>query len=99
MFGGAPLDAAKKERLEQAFEFFNTFLEGQSWAAGSSMTIADLSLAASVATCEAVGFSLDKYPNVKAWYSKVQKEAPGYSVNAEGAETFKQLYLNLTSKK
>ncbi|KAK6628457.1 Glutathione S-transferase 1, isoform D [Polyplax serrata] len=99
MFGGAPMDPAKQEKLDQAFEFFNTFLEGQTWAAGSSLTIADLSLAASVATCEAVGYPVSKYPNVQAWYSRVQKEAPGYEVNSTGAEMFKQLYQSLTSKK
>lgn len=99
MFGGAPFDEAKKQRLDDALQFFNTFLEGKEWAAGPKVTIADHSLAASVSTMDAVGYSLDKYPNVQKWYAKVQKELPGYSVNAEGAEAFKQLYLHLTGKK
>lgn len=98
MFGGAPFDQAKKEKLDEAFQFFNTFLEGQSWAAGQNLTIADISLAASVATCEAVGYPVENYPNVLKWYQKAQKEIPGYSVNAEGAEQFKQLYQTLTKK-
>ncbi|KAL0275073.1 UNVERIFIED_CONTAM: hypothetical protein PYX00_003053 [Menopon gallinae] len=99
MFGGAPFDEAKKQRLDDALQFFNTFLDGSEWAAGPKMTIADHSLAASVSTIEAVGYSLDKYPNVQKWYAKVQKEMPGYSVNAEGAEAFKQLFHHLTGKK
>lgn len=99
MFGGAPADPAKMEKLEQAFEFLNTFLEGQTWAAGANMTIADLALVASVSTAEAVGFPIGKYPNVKAWYERTQKAAPGYEVNANGANVFKQMYLNLIAKK
>lgn len=99
MFGGAPFDAGKQEKLDEALKLFDGLLEGQSWAAGPSMTIADLSLAASIASLEAVGCSVSKYPNIQTWYFKVQKEAPGYEVNASGAENFKQLYLSLTSKK
>nr|APC23398.1 GSTd5 [Liposcelis entomophila] len=98
MFGGAPFDPAKKEKLDEAFKFLDTFLEGQNWAAGANLTIADISLAASVSTCEAVGYPVQNYPNVARWYAKAQKEIPGYSVNAEGAEHFKHLYETLTGK-
>jgi len=98
MFGGAPADPAKMEKLEEAFAFLNTFLEGQSWAAGSNMTIADLALVASVATVEAVEFNVKKYPNVQSWYERVQKNAPGYEANAVGAAHFGELYKKLTTK-
>lgn len=99
LFGGASYDPAKLEKLEQAFEFLNGFLEGETWAAGSTLTIADLALVSSVSTCDAVGFPIAKYPNVQKWYTKAQKEIPDYSVNAEGTEIFKQLFLQLTANK
>ncbi|KAK6627857.1 hypothetical protein RUM44_010336 [Polyplax serrata] len=99
MHGKGSVDSAKLAKLEEAFEFLNIFLDGQPWLAGPSMTIADLSTAATVATCEAVGFPVSKYPNVQAWYSKVQKEAPGYEVNAKGAEEFRKVYQSLSSNK
>jgi|GEM_PF-6097902 len=99
MFGGAPLDASKQEKLEQALEFLNTFLEGQNWAAGANLTIADLALVASISTIEAVGFSIAKYTNVVSWYERTKKTAVGYEVNASGSEAFKQLFLSMTSKK
>lgn len=99
MFGGAPFDPAKKEKLDDAFQFLNTFLEGQNWAAGPNLTIADISLVASVSTCDAVGYPVSNYPNVQKWYEKAQKEIPGYSVNAEGVEHFKKLYETCTAKK
>lgn len=99
MFGGAPFDQSKKEKLDEAFGFLNTFLEGQTWVAGPKLTIADISIAASVSTCEAVGYPIKNYPNVYKWYERAQKEIPGYSVNAEGTEIFKKLYHTLTGTK
>ena len=99
MFGRGPMEPAKKEKLDQSFEVLNNFLDGQKWAAGPNMTIADLTLAASISTCDALGYPIEKYPNVQSWYTRIQKEAPGYEVNASGTEAFKQLYITLTSKK
>ncbi|CAB3364247.1 Hypothetical predicted protein [Cloeon dipterum] len=52
MFGGAPFDEAKLKKLEEAYEYLDKFLDGQDWAAGSEMTLADISLASSVSTAE-----------------------------------------------
>ncbi|CAG2064637.1 unnamed protein product, partial [Timema podura] len=51
-FGGAPSDAEKLKKLEEAFGFLDKFLEGQEWAAGSKITLADISLAATVSTAD-----------------------------------------------
>lgn len=64
LFGGAPSDEAKKTKFEDSLQFLEKFLEGQTWAAGSSMTIADLSLVASISTFEVAGFDMSKYPNI-----------------------------------
>lgn len=95
VFGGAPVDPAKQQKVEEALEFLNTFLAGQTWVAGSNLTIADLSIVASISTIEVGDFSLDKYPNVVAWYDRVKKSAPGYEVNAEGTAAFKQMVQSL----
>lgn len=52
MFGGAPKDEEKLKKLEEALGFMNTFLEGNKYAAGDKITIADHSLLATVSTIE-----------------------------------------------
>lgn len=52
MFAGVPLDDTKTKKLEEAFEFLNTFLAGSNYAAGSELTLADISLVASVTTIQ-----------------------------------------------
>lgn len=52
MFGGAKPDPEKYSKLEEAYEFFNKYLEGQAWAAGDHLTIADFALVATVSSSE-----------------------------------------------
>lgn len=45
MFGGAPADPAKLEKIHDNLAFLETFLDGQKYLAGSNLTIADLATA------------------------------------------------------
>lgn len=54
MFAGVPLTEDKTKKLEEAFEFFNTFLAGSEFAAGGSVSLADISLIASVTTIQVI---------------------------------------------
>lgn len=46
------LDEELLKKATEGIEMLNTFLEGCLWAAGDTMTIADLALVASVSTAE-----------------------------------------------
>ncbi|KAJ8945994.1 hypothetical protein NQ318_017110, partial [Aromia moschata] len=50
IFEGASLDPAKLEKLKEALNFLDSFLANSKYAAGDSLTLADLSLVASVST-------------------------------------------------
>lgn len=72
-FYGAPADKEKLTKVEDALKLFDTFLEGQKFAAGSNLTLADLSLVASVSSFEASDVDFKKYPNVKRLVCYVMK--------------------------
>lgn len=100
IFGGASYDPAKLTKIEEAFKFFDTFLEGQEYAAGNELTVADLSLVATVSTFDVLGFDLSPYKNVSRWYQKVKATAPGYEeANGKNVQLFKQLVDHLSAKK
>nr|QHU79941.1 glutathione S-transferase D13 [Bemisia tabaci] len=101
MFAGALRDAAKLAKLEEAFGFFDTMLEGSIYAAGDTITVADAALAASVSTIEAVGVvDVNRYPNVSRWYRKCQATLPDYQeTNEKGALAFKQFADMLINKR
>ncbi|KAF4522945.1 hypothetical protein B566_EDAN012640 [Ephemera danica] len=93
IFGGAPLDDGKKKKLEEALEFLDKFLDGQEWVAGNDLTIADISLVASVTTVDIVGFDLSKYNNITSWLARAKSSISGYSeLNEPGLEMFREMY-------
>lgn len=80
-----PADPEKFKKIETAFDFLNTFLDGQKYVAGDHFTVADIAILTTVTTFVAVRFDISKYPNVAKWYESVQKEAPGWKENLEGS--------------
>nr|ATE81124.1 glutathione S-transferase [Helicoverpa armigera] len=99
IFGGAKADEALLKKLEEALQFLNTFLEGQKYAAGDKLTLADLSLVATVSTIDAVDISLKEYPNVEKWFELVKATAPGYQeANEAGLKAFRAMVAQLKAK-
>ncbi|EDW28062.1 GL27301 [Drosophila persimilis] len=84
-----PPEAWKK--IENGFELLNTFLEDQEYVAGSNLTIADISILATISTIEVVDFDLKKYPNVARWYANAKKVTPGWDETSPGLQIMKEL--------
>jgi glutathione S-transferase len=92
IFAKAPADPEKFKAMETALGFFNTFLEGNKYAAGDELTVADISLVATISSYDVAGFDLSKFPNVNKWYSLCKETVPGYSINQAGLEEFKKFF-------
>ncbi|XP_050100534.1 glutathione S-transferase 1 isoform X1 [Anopheles aquasalis] len=92
IFAKQPANAENEKKMKDAVDFLNTFLEGQKYVAGEHLTVADLSILATVSTYDVAGFELAKYPNVQKWYDNIRKEAPGAAINEAGIEEFKKYF-------
>ena len=92
IFAKAPADPELYKKMETAFDFLNTFLDGQAYAAGDSLTLADIALVATVSTFEVAGFDFSKYPNVAKWYENCKKVTPGFEENWAGCLEFKKYF-------
>nr|NP_788656.1 glutathione S transferase D3 [Drosophila melanogaster]Q9VG97.1 RecName: Full=Inactive glutathione S-transferase D3 [Drosophila melanogaster]AAB26513.1 glutathione S-transferase D22, DmGST22 {EC 2.5.1.18} [Drosophila melanogaster, Peptide, 199 aa] [Drosophila melanogaster]AAO41561.1 glutathione S transferase D3 [Drosophila melanogaster] len=73
------------KKVQETFDFLNTFLEGQDYVAGDQYTVADIAILANVSNFDVVGFDISKYPNVARWYDHVKKITPGWEENWAGA--------------
>ncbi|KAJ4433654.1 hypothetical protein ANN_15964 [Periplaneta americana] len=81
------------DKLQENFNILNNILEGETWVAGNSITIADYAIAITVSTVELMGFDISKYSNVTKWYAKVQKAIPSYKeINDEGSKQLKEFF-------
>ncbi|KAM8703099.1 hypothetical protein ACLKA7_005431 [Drosophila subpalustris] len=78
-----PADPEAFKKVEAALELLNTFLEGQTFVAGDHLTIADISILATVSTFAIADLQISDYPNVDKWYANAQKVTPGWEENWE----------------
>jgi len=51
-------DPAQYEKLIESFQIMDNFLEGQDYVTGDNLTIADLSLVASVTTAQVIFYDI-----------------------------------------
>lgn len=78
--------------MEAAFEFLNTFLEKSKYAAGDHLTLADISLIATVSSYEVAKFDFSKYANVTRWYNLNKTTVPGWQINEAGCNAFRRFF-------
>lgn len=97
----APADPEKYKKMLESYEFLNNFLEGQKYATGDKITIADCALMASVSTFADGGasFTLGKYPNIQRWYEDCKINVPGYEKTVAGMEMYKSFFALITVPK
>ena len=91
-FVKAPADPEKFKKIEEAFSFMDIFLDGQQYAAGDNLSVADIVLVATVSNFEVAKFDISKYPNVAKWYKNALEVTPGIEFNQAGVDALK-LYV------
>lgn len=88
----APADPEKFKKLEEGIGFLNTFLEGQTYVAGDHLTIADLSIFATISTFPLAGIEFKQYSNIQKWFELLSKTAPGIKLNQQGLDECKEFF-------
>jgi len=72
---GAPLDhPASVAKAHALFKQMETHLEGRTWLATDTITIADVAGYSYIAHAPEGGVDLAPYPNIRAWLSRVEAE-------------------------
>ena len=76
MFGAGDPDPREIARGEQQIAQFARVLDdhllGREWVSGPGLTLADFSLSTALMRCKEAEISLEPYPNVRAWFERVQ---------------------------
>ncbi|GAB0096004.1 uncharacterized protein DMENIID0001_114520 [Sergentomyia squamirostris] len=98
IFAKAPLRPESFKRMVQSVDFLEKGLEGQVYAAGDQLTIADFALVATIATYDGFKFDFSKYPNITRWYEMCKKIIVGYEINQKGAAEFADNYYGRIPK-
>ena len=92
IFANAPADPEMLKKIDTAFDFLNTFLEGQTYVAGAELSVADIAILATMSSFEVAGYDISKYARVAKWYENAKKVTPGFAENWEGCMEFKKYF-------
>jgi len=99
-FAGIAPDQAKNDKINNALSFLDKFLEGEKYAAGKTLTLADLALVVTISNFKAVDHDLSKYGNILKWFARIQTEAVKYNeIEDQGIKLFKDFIDNIRKKK
>lgn len=87
---------AASAKLLEGLRMLDGFLVNKMFATGDQMTLADLSLYATVSSCEASGICIANLSNIWKWYNLMHKEAPGGCLNRKGSNELSTFFQNFT---
>ena len=82
--------------LVDNMKILEALLAKSEYAAGSQVTVADISLVALVSSIDAMGIDLSEMPKVRAWLSKM-KQLPFYEANVKGVTLLGTMYKQGTA--
>ena len=82
--------------LVDNMKILEALLAKSEYAAGSQVTVADISLVALVSSIDAMGIDLSEMPKVRAWLSKM-RQLPFYEANVKGATQLGTMYKEGTA--
>lgn len=94
-----PADPVLYEKCVQAVQYLEYILEKSLFVAGDSLSLADISVVATVSSVELAGFDLSAFPCTGKWLSTCKLIVPGYELNQAGLEVFKLMLTKLKEGK
>jgi len=94
MFGGVKKsDPEEMKKLMEALGWLEGYLNVSEYVAGSTLTVADISIATTVSTAEACGIDFSAFPRLRQWLNRMRLELDGWDeLNAAGAAIFGGFY-------
>ncbi|XP_074648757.1 glutathione S-transferase 1-like [Tubulanus polymorphus] len=89
MLEGKELDPEKEKAMKQSYDLLDGYLEGKKYVTGDHMTVADLSIAASVMFSTLIDYDISGWKNVSRWLNTMKK-LPYFEECNSGLDSFKQ---------
>ncbi|XP_026467568.1 glutathione S-transferase 1-like [Ctenocephalides felis] len=97
IFFGYERTALGLKKVHIGLRCFEEYLSrlGKKYSAGDDLTLGDIQFAAATMCLEAIGFSLENYPKVSAWYATFKKEQPQlWAIADAGMQEVRQFNAN-----
>lgn len=97
---GKPLDRDQEQRVREAFNFLDQYyLAKHRYIAGDFLSIADLSILATLTLAEGFDYNFSQHKNVATYRDRLRQELKYYDeINKEAVETFRNYVKAKTQK-
>lgn len=94
---GGTFDDKKKEKIFEALGFFESMLQGRTWAAGNNFTIADLALTVTVDQMLMFEIDLEPFTRIRDWLKRCKDHLRphGYDVRILHSLSFKLFDIDM----
>ena len=93
------LDPEKEKKVKEALKLLDDSLANQKYVAGNELSLADLSVLASMTYLEGFSYDVSEFKNVTEWINRLKSELPYYDeVNKEAVEMLKQFMAGQLAK-
>ncbi|XP_013784859.2 glutathione S-transferase 1-like [Limulus polyphemus] len=90
VFKGEVPDQEKEQNFKTALGYLEGYLEKSTYVAGDKLTLADISIIASLSMMDVLDYEYGSYPKISVWMAKVKEEIPDYkTTNDEPIQAFK----------
>ncbi|KAF5286107.1 hypothetical protein FQA39_LY16390 [Lamprigera yunnana] len=84
-------DPEKFKKMQEAFQFLESFLDRHQYVAGDTLSVADYAMSTVVSTYAFAKFDFASYKSVTKWYNKVKTQIVDFE-ELNGLETLNKLY-------
>lgn len=92
VFMGKDLDEGKEKIFQNALDLLEGFLTKDRYVAGDFLSLADLSILASVTTMQVLDYDFSKWPRVTEWMAMLKNQLPYFDeVNQKALDDFKAM--------
>ncbi|XP_023241445.1 glutathione S-transferase 1-like [Centruroides sculpturatus] len=99
-FRGENVDQDKVKNLKECLSHVEKFLSTSPYLVGETLTLADLSILATLTFAKLIDFDYSEYSSIQRWMTKLEKELPYYDeVNGQPLKEFKKEMEEMKSKK
>lgn len=88
-FGETVIPESAKQGIRDVCALMEVFLKDAEYFAGNEITLADISIYATLSSIVHTGADIKPYPLLSAWYKNMEK-LPGWNENEEGCKLYAQ---------
>jgi len=99
LFFGGKLEEQNNVKLKETLNLFDKMMAESAYVCGNYLSVADISILASLSLLESIDYPFTDWPNINKWLSNTKKELPYYEeISTKAVDNTRDYLKNLMNK-